>query len=235
MKTGLNERKILVIAHRGGGDLFLENTMTAFRKAEELGVDAIECDIHLTKDGTLVVAHDANLNRIAGIDRKISEMTAKEISEVKLKGGERIPFVDEVFKEINIPLVVELKSMETVKAVYGLLSSNPGNVKKSIFISFYHRALLLLKERFPNITTGALLAGFPVDPISVTRSCKSDTLSIYFEGLTKEYVDLCHQGGITVSVWTPNSEADIKDMIRIGVDLIASDRPDIVLRALNRM
>ena len=53
----------IVIAHRGGAELFTENTLTAFRKAEELGVDAIECDIHLTKDHHIVVMHDPDLKR----------------------------------------------------------------------------------------------------------------------------------------------------------------------------
>ncbi len=234
MKTNSNTKETLVIAHRGGGDLFPENTLTAFRQSEELGVDAIECDIHRTKDGKLVIAHDPDLNRIAGINKKITAMTSREISKVKLKSGESIPLLEEVLREIKIPLVVELKSMETVKEVIGLLTNNPGYAKKSIFISFYHKAILLMKERFPNVSTGALMAGFPVDPVSVAKSCRSDTLAIYYEGLTKEYVDMCHKGRISVSVWTPNSEADIKDMIKVGADLIASDRPDIVLKALNR-
>ncbi|EQD26758.1 glycerophosphodiester phosphodiesterase, partial [mine drainage metagenome] len=82
--------------------------------------------------------------------------------------------------------------------------------------------------------TGALIAGFPVDPVSVAKSCGSDTLSLYFEGVNKEYVELCHKGGIKVSVWTPNSEEEILDSVNAGVDSIASDKPDTVMKLLKR-
>ncbi|MCL5789897.1 MAG: hypothetical protein M1290_05485 [Candidatus Thermoplasmatota archaeon] len=234
MKSGTTKKGILVIAHRGGGELFTENTITAFKKAEELGVDAIECDIHLTKDDHIVISHDPDLKRMAGIDRRISEMSFDEISKVSLKGGERIPSIESVFEEVDIPLIVELKSLEMVGRVIRLLEERPDYLKKAVFISFYHKAMLIIKEKFENATTGALLAGFPVDPVSVVKSCKSDTLSIYYEGLSKDYVEMCHRGGIMVSVWTPNSESDIDAVIAAGVDSIASDRPDLVLRALGR-
>lgn len=224
----------MVIAHRGGSELFTENTMTAFRKAEGLGVDAIECDIHLTRDGKPVVIHDPDLKRIAGIDKLVSDLTFKEISEIRLPGEERIPALEEVWNEISTPLVVELKSADTIASVATILKQHPEYVKKCVIISFYHLALLLLRKEFPDLMTGALLAGFPVDPVSVAKSCGAGTISLYYEGVNREYVDLCHSGGIQVSVWTPNTESDIRDMIDAGVDAIASDRPDLVLKALAR-
>lgn len=226
--------KTTVIAHRGGAELFLENTLSAFKKAEELGVDAIECDVHLTKDGYLVVAHDPDLNRIAGIDQNIAEMTLAEISRIELKGGEHIPTLDKVLDSVKIPLVVELKNRSTVTEIVKLFKTHPEYIKKVVIICFDHRPLLFLKETFPEVATGALLAGYPIDPVAVAKACKTDTLSLYYEGLGKEYVDMCHASGIKVSVWTPNTEKDIRDMLNAGVDAIASDRPDIVLKMVGR-
>lgn len=226
--------RIGVIAHRGGSNLFQENTMTAFRKAEELGVDAIELDVHLSKDGHMMVIHDPDLERIAGDQRLVSEMTFEELRAVRLPGNEHIPELPEVLKEIRIPLVIELKSPRTLNAIVELFSANPEYVGKCVVISFFHSALKSLKEKFPELETGALIAGFPADPVGVAKACGSGTLSFYYEGIEKRYVDLCHSGGIKVSVWTPNSESDIKDMISAGVDSIASDRPDLVLKLLGR-
>lgn len=234
MKTDEKTGEITVIAHRGGAELFFENTITAFKKAQELGVDAIECDVHLTKDGQLVILHDPDLNRVAGINRLVSSMTLEEVLEVELQGGERIPTLEQALKEVTIPLVVELKHRNTIQELFRLLSLHPEYTKKVIVISFDHRPLLMLKEKFPEVITGALIVGFPVDPASVARSCKADMLSLYYEGTSKDYVDHCHNSGVKVSVWTPNSEKDIEDMIEAGVDAIASDRPDIVLRKLGR-
>jgi glycerophosphoryl diester phosphodiesterase len=64
----------------------------------------------------------------------------------------------------------------------------------------------------------------------VAKSCKSNTLSLYFEGINRSYVDLCHKGGINVSVWTPNSEEEILSCINAGVDSIGTDRPDLAIK-----
>lgn len=234
MNINQQSGEIMVIAHRGGSQLFLENTMTAFRKVQELGVDAIEIDIHATSDGKLIVIHDPDLNRIAGIDRFVSDMTYDEVSRVELPGGERIPDFESVIREVKIPLVIELKTPDVITALITIFRENPDYVERCVVISFFHEILGVLKTEFPNLVTGALLAGFPSDPVSVAKSCNADTLSFYFEGLTKDYVDKCHSGGILVSVWTPNSEKEIAGAIAAGVDSIASDRPDLVLKALNR-
>lgn len=226
--------KTVVIAHRGGSQLFLENTLTAFKKVQELGVDAIEIDVHPTKDGKLVVIHDPDLNRIAGIDKFVSDMTFEEISNVELPGGEHIPELQEVLDIVHIPLVIELKSPETLKALTEIFRKNSGSVSRCVVISFFHDTLKMLKDQFPTLETGALLVGFPSDPLTVARSCGSSVLSFHFEGLTRDYVERCHRDGLKVSVWTPNTEEEIAAVLATGVDSIASDRPDLVLKALKR-
>lgn len=228
------KEKTVVIAHRGGAGLFEENTLDAFRKVQELGVDAMECDVHLTADGHLVVLHDPDLERVAGIRRKVSEMTLAEVKQVRLKGGSEIPTLDEVLEKTSIHIVIELKDASTVMAITELLEKHPEYLKRCAVICFYHRAVLMLKEKFPDLETGALLAGFPVDPVSVALAARTETLALYYEGLTADYVSQCHDGGIQVSVWTPNAEEEIREMIDIGVDAIATDRPDIALRLTGR-
>ena len=228
------EEGITVIAHRGGAELFSENTLTAFRKSVELGVDAIECDVQLSKDGQLVIVHDSNLNRVAGIDKNVSDLTMDEISRIELPGGEKIPSLESALKSIDAPLVIELKSLETASALSGLFEKNPDYVNKCIVISFFHDAILMMRSRYPSLMTGALIAGFPVDPASVAKSCSTGMLSFNYNGLTEEYVERCHQGGVLVSVWAPGTEKEISDCLKAGVDAIGSDRPDLVLKAIGR-
>ena len=100
---------------------------------------------------------------------------------------------------------------------------------RCIFISFFHEALYALKQRFPEASCSALLAGFPMDPVSMVRQCGCDTISVNYEGLTKDFVDKCHKGGIRVSVWAPSDSDGIRSSLNAGVDAIASDRPDLVI------
>ncbi len=226
--------KLVVIAHRGGAGLYAENTMDAFRKVQDLGVDAIECDVHPTKDGRLVVIHDPDLNRVAGIDRKVSEVTLEEIRKVRLKDGSGIPTLEELLEEVKVHIVIELKDAGTIGALSAIFSEHPEYVDRCAVICFYHRALLPLKEAFPRLVTGALLAGFPVDPVSVAKAAGAEVLALNFEGVTADYVNLCHRGGIAVTVWTPNTEDEIRAMMEAGVDSIATDRPDIALKLAGR-
>ncbi|MDE6676923.1 MAG: phosphodiesterase, partial [Clostridia bacterium] len=115
------------IAHRGLHDAVKpENSLAAFRAAIERGY-AIETDVRLTKDGQLVVFHDDTLTRMAGIKRRVNELTADELSEIPLAGtNECIPLFSEFLKELNgkAPLLLEIKneSGANVKAFIGKIS-----------------------------------------------------------------------------------------------------------------
>ena len=226
-------KEIFVIAHRGGGNLFSENTLSAFTGVEALGVDAVECDVQVTRDGNLAVIHDPDLKRTAGIDLRVRDLDTIEINKVKLEGGENIPMLEEVIDVIKIPVVIELKSMETVSSIIRLFGRRPEFLNRSVLISFFHDALLMMKQKFPYVACGALIAGFPVDPVSMVKQCGCDTIAINYEGLTASYVDRCHEGGLRVSVWAPNDATGIRDSLNAGVDAIGSDRPDLVIDLIN--
>ena len=229
MPLRYNGRDVFVIAHRGGGGLYPENTMAAFIGVQNMGVDAVECDVQLTKDGKLAVIHDPDLKRLAGIDTQVRDVDSKEIRKIKLKSGDKILLLEDLLDRITIPIVIELKSVDTISSLFDILEKSPELLGRCIFISFFHEALYALKQRFPEASCGALLAGFPIDPVSMVRQCGCDTISLNYEGLTKDYVDRCHEGGVRVSVWAPSDSDGIRSSLNAGVDAIASDRPDLVI------
>ena len=229
MPLRYNGRDVFIIAHRGGGGLFPENTMAAFMGVQNMGVDAVECDVQLTKDGKLAVIHDPDLKRLAGIDTQVRDVDSKEIRRIKLKSGDKILLLEDLLDRITIPIVIELKSVDTISSLFDILEKSPELLGRCIFISFFHEALYALKQRFPEASCGALLAGFPIDPVSMVRQCGCDTISLNYEGLTKDYVDRCHEGGVRVSVWAPSDSDGIRSSLNAGVDAIASDRPDLVI------
>lgn len=226
--------KVAVIAHRGGAGLFPENTMKAFTGVQKYGVDGIELDIHATRDGRLVVVHDPDLNRLAGLDRLVSEMSHDEIAEVELASGDRIPDLESVLEGVDIPLYIELKDPKAVQPLIRIFRNHPEYIGKSSVISFLHELLKPFRDEFPGIVTGALVAELPEDPVSIVENCGASMLAVYYMELTGEYVKKCHEAGIMVNVWTPNDENVISDMIEAGVDSITSDRPDIVKQILER-
>ncbi len=225
-------KNVFIIAHRGGSSSF-ENSISSFLGAQEMNVDAVECDVHSTKDGKLVISHDPDLKRIAGIDRKINEMSYEEISMIRLPNGEKIPTLDELLEIMKIPVVIEIKSYETAFALLSLFSRRKDFIEKCVIISFFHEAIKVMKREIPDLMCGVLFAGFPVDPVSMARNSECNMISIYYEGLTAQYVEKCHEGGIMVTVWAPNDENDIRYSLEAGVDGIGSDRPDLVIKIIN--
>ena len=229
MPLRYNGRDVFVIAHRGGASLFPENTLAAFMGVQKIGVDAVECDVQLTKDGKLAVIHDSDLKRLADIDMQVRDIESREIKKIRLKSGDKILLLEELLDRVSIPLVIELKSADTIVSLFSILEKDREIIHKCIFISFFHEALYALKQKFPEASCGALLAGFPMDPVSMVKQCGCDTIALNYEGLTKDYVDKCHEGGIRVSVWAPGDNEGIRASLSAGVDAIASDRPDLVI------
>ena len=140
------------IAHRGlHTKEFTENGMKAFKNAIDHGV-AFEFDIHLTKDGELVVCHDENLKRTTGKDGIIEDLTLKEIKEYRLLDGGEIPTLQEVFdlNKERVPMVIELKvfrkNYKELAAKAKEAFKNIKDKKNAMIISFDPRSLWPLKK-----------------------------------------------------------------------------------------
>lgn len=154
-------------AHRGLHDLqqgIPENSLPAFRRAAEQGYGA-ELDLHLTRDGRLAVMHDDSLQRICGVDRRISRSTAAELADCRLSGtAERIPFFEEVLEIFagKAPLIVELKvdgnnAAALCEAAMALLDGYAGTFCVE---SFDPRAVLWFRRHRPEICRGQLCENY---------------------------------------------------------------------------
>lgn len=149
-----------VVAHRGACTEALENSWSAFRTAVAIGADRIELDVHLTADNHVVILHDEGLQRTAGIDKTLRQLTRKEIRDtIHLSNGEALPFLDEVTDELleKIELNVEIKAegVAIVDAIGKLYSGHP--LANKIIISSFNRATCALSaSRFPRVKVALL-------------------------------------------------------------------------------
>lgn len=220
-----------VVAHRGGGDLFPENTLTAFKSVARLGVDFIECDVHLSADGHLMVVHDRSLARTANVQAHVDDLSRDELARLNAGDGGGIPALEDVLRVVDVPLRVELKSPGTLDALVDLLHQHPSLKDRMTPTSFNHLLMQELNRTVKGLMTGALLSGLPVHPGTVTREAGCQFLSLQYRMLTRSYVERCHQEGVILTAWTPNDLEDIRDLIGMGIDGLTSDRPDLVLQA----
>ncbi len=248
----------LVYAHRGGSALRPENTLAAFEHGLSLGADGLEFDVHLSRDGVVVVHHDDTLERTTDGSGPLKALTVSELERVDaghrfspagrsgypFRGqGLRIPTLRQVLERHQVPLIIELKSPESVLARKTIDEIRlAGAVDRVALGSFYYRVLRAARAYEPRIATGAaqeetrwaLYRSWVRWPIgrSAYREFQVPERSGRTIIVTPHFIDHAHRSGLPVKVWTVDDRADIDRLLDWGVDAIISDRPDVAVEAV---
>ena len=242
---------INVISHRGANRRAPQNTIPAFRKSLEIGVDGFETDVHLTQDGVPVICHNYDIEATSNGKGPIRDKSFEELRKFDFGSyfstvyvETKIPALDEFLalcKENPVKVMnIELKppkdkSLEIVKITidkvkeYGLFNS--------LIISSFSPAIIKeCKNVDENTKTGFLycqknkdyVSRLMFDYVNVAKALRADYLHPQSYCVTKRYVEKLHENGIGVNPWTVDSDREIKRMIACGVDGIITDVPDRV-------
>ncbi|MCS7286080.1 MAG: glycerophosphodiester phosphodiesterase family protein [Anaerolineae bacterium] len=240
--------KTLILGHRGAKGYAPENTFPSFQKALELGVDIIELDVHITKDGRIIVCHDDSLDRTTGLRKLIGESTWDEIRNLDAGkwfgpefAGAKIPLLEEVLEWARgrIPLVVEIKrgfgEREDIVEKTVEIIKECKMEREVELISFDHRFVRKAKEIAPEIPGGILYVGALIDPVRAARDALADALHPHFAYVDKALIEKAHEAGLAVSAWVVNDPETARLLALWGVDCIGSDYPDRVKKALESL
>ncbi len=225
---------MMIMGHRGAAALEPENTLLSIKKAIEIGVNAVEIDVHLSKDKEIVVIHDSTLDRTTNGTGPVSNYTLSELKKLNAGIGETIPTLKEVMEltDKKVRLVVELKEKDTEKIVVEQIKKN--GFKDNVYvISFWHRLVKNVKEMDSGIKTGVLLVGCPVDT-SIADQISADALVMKYTFVDAEFVELSHNNGLKVFIWNIDDPDLIKPFVDIGVDGIGSNNPGILVDYFRR-
>ena len=227
---------IEVIGHRGAAGLEPENTLRSVRRAVELGVDRVEVDVRVSRDGRLVIMHDETVDRTTNGHGYVSELTFDELRSLDAGMGEKIPTLEEILKFTmgKVKLEIELKVPEATEPTIQLIEELNAE-KDVIVISFIHELLERVHDLNPNIKTGALFFEVPKDILHRAQKVHAGSIHIYYRNVDSELVKEAHRSGLEVAVWNPNRIEEMREMIGLGVDAIGSDRPDILIQLLRDM
>ncbi|MFH1175371.1 MAG: glycerophosphodiester phosphodiesterase family protein [bacterium] len=225
---------MLKIGHRGAKGYEPENTLASFKKALDLGVDAIELDVYVCETGELVVIHDDKVDRTTNGEGLVEEKTFEELQALDAGNGNKIPTLEEALNLINKKAIVniELKGEKTAKPVSELLKRyiTKKRWQSDLFLvsSFSHRELFDFHNLMPQIRTGALVVGIPLGYAKFAEKLGAYSVNLSMEFINQDFVDDAHKRGMKVFVWTVNDLDDIERMKKLGVDGIFSDFPDRV-------
>jgi glycerophosphoryl diester phosphodiesterase len=245
----------LVAAHRGGALLWVENSLPAFREALALGVGALEFDLHLTADGEVVVIHDPTLDRTTSGTGAVRDATLAALAPIRLKTRdgavttERIPTLAQVL-DLAAPTRVELLPEIKVGAdrqrypgieekVLALLGSRRV-LDRATIQAFQPETISRLRTLEPTARTMLLVGrgqieragAVPADAVEWARAVGATELGVDHRIIDRSLAAAAAIAGLRLSAWTVNEEVDIRRMIDLGVGVVMSDRPDLVLRIL---
>ncbi|HJW66045.1 MAG TPA: glycerophosphodiester phosphodiesterase family protein [Candidatus Bathyarchaeia archaeon] len=219
---------MLRIGHRGARAYEPENTLQSFRKALEMGVDAIEFDVRRTKDNHIVIIHDADVKRTTNGKGLVADLTLKEIKDLSTEKDEKIPTLEEALELLDskVKILVELKEQGIEEKVLSIVCAK--KLEKNVIItSFLEPALKKIRELNPEVETGLIYAKHP-NPLKSALELKTNYLLPLYRFTHTANVEKAHQNGLKVLVWTINTEEEAEEYDKKGVDGIATDKPDIL-------
>ena len=225
-----------LIGHRGAPRERPENTLASFLRALDLGADAVELDVHATRDGVVVVHHDfvprATPSSPALARRPIAQLTAAELATFRVE-GEPIPRLSEVLAALGgrAKVYVEIKGRDIEAAVIDTILGAAAERSTAVH-SFDHRAVLRAREQDPKLPSGILLASYLIEPASALRAAKARDYWQESSMIDENLVDAVHRANGRVIAWTVNDPEHARRLAAMGVDGICTDVLQIVGPAL---
>lgn len=228
------------IAHRGSSGAYPENTRLAFEKAIGAGIDIIELDCQLSKDGHVVVFHDDRLGRTARVRGSVKAKTLKQLRKLDVGAwfkksfkGERILTLEEVMGVVagKVDLILDLKTFPRsplgIELKILFILSHYQYLERTMLSSFDYSSLRRLRELAPEARLGILYGvGMKDNPFQMARELQAFSLQAQKDLVTPAFLDRAKQVGLKTLVWTVNEVTEMEKFLSLGVDGIISDFPE---------
>ena len=234
----------LVIAHRGLALDHPENTLPAFQAATSAGADILETDVHISRDGQVIIAHDSNLDRVAGRPGVVRDFTASQLADIDLGGGVGFPTLVELLEALpHAKLNIDLKTPDVVPAFVDVIKQM--NAQERVLVaSFDDQTRAWATSELPGVSTSASKKHF-FPGLACAALSRTGCLKKIFDGIdaiqtptsylgvpitTKRFIGQLTAIGKQVHVWTINEEAQMRELLDKGATGIVTDRTDIAVR-----
>ncbi|GGT93584.1 glycerophosphodiester phosphodiesterase [Streptomyces lateritius] len=216
----------LTIGHRGVMGVEPENTLRSFVRAEEAGMDAIELDLHLSKDGALVVMHDAEVDRTTDGSGPIAELTLAELRELDAGDGERVPLFEEVLDAVRSPVQAEIKDVAAARTLAEVMNRRDLTERVEV-LSFHDEALAEIARHVPDVRTALVAEERYADVVDRAKAVGAGALVLNIQHLTLETVEHAHREGLRVIGWVVNTQEHLRLARALELDGATTDYPEI--------
>ncbi|ANM11250.1 MULTISPECIES: glycerophosphodiester phosphodiesterase family protein [unclassified Rhizobium] len=237
-----------IIGHRGGRNLWPENSLSGFRNLAQMPVDGVEFDIHLTKSGEILVIHDPTLERTTDAHGPVADLAPGKHREIRLRNSdaEAIPTLEEVlavFKDTPLELHIELKNHADGTPYEGLAAKafaaveRIGLVERSILTSFHPDVLADIRNAAPGVRTLSSFDAKSAERLGLASGLNlmkqySDIIAVEKSLLQAKWDEITRLVPVDrLGAWVPNETRDLEYWLAKPIRQITTDRPDLALQA----
>ncbi|MBT3162378.1 glycerophosphodiester phosphodiesterase [Streptomyces sp. Vc74B-19] len=216
----------LTIGHRGVMGVEPENTLRSFVAAQEAGLDVIELDLHLSKDGALVVMHDARVDRTTDGTGAIADKTLDELRALDAGRGERVPLFTEVLDAVHTPLQAEIKDVRAARALAEVMNGR-GLADRVEVASFHDEAIAEIARLVPGVRTALVAGRYGTDVVDRAVAVGASRLCLNIRRITLEVVEHARKADLSVFGWVVNTQDHLRLVRALGLDGATTDHPEI--------
>lgn len=238
------DQKLIITAHRGASGWAPENTLAAFKKAIDMGSDYSELDVHLSKDGEVVLLHDSELDRTTDGEGGMWNYTLAELKKLDAGSwfsaefaGEPLPTLREVIRavkgkmKLNIEIKISGNEPDIAEKVVEIVRAE-NFIDECMITSFDKAAVVRCKKIAPEIKTGFI---FNEKNTEDYLNGSWEILSCKYTVVNQDFVNGARKAGKLIHVWTVNEKDMMKKIIAFGVDGIITNYPDRLHEVLKEM
>ncbi|WP_129667301.1 glycerophosphodiester phosphodiesterase [Phytoactinopolyspora endophytica] len=214
--------------HRGAMSVSPENTMESFRLAVEQGANELELDLRLSKDGALVVIHDATVDRTTDGSGAVSDMTFDELRALDAGGGQQIPSFDEVLAGTDARLQVEIKDPDVVDNLVDVLQRRPDDADRVSPTCFDPKTISVLAARLPGCVVGLINQTGSTETVAEAQELGARRVLFGWPGTDQALVTHAQERGLYYNVWLVNTPEQLYDAAALGVNGFTTDYPPLL-------
>ncbi|MDH6553103.1 glycerophosphoryl diester phosphodiesterase [Streptomyces sp. SAI-208] len=203
-----------------------ENTLRSFVAAQQAGLDVIELDLHLSKDGALVVMHDTHVDRTTDGTGPIAEKTLTELRALDAGRGERVPEFEEVLDTVRSPLQAEIKDIAAARALAEVMLRRD-LVSRVEVSSFHDEAIAEIGRLVPGVRTALIGSRFGPDIVERAVEAGAGTVCLNIRRLTLEVVEAARKADLKIIGWVVNTQDHLRLVRALELDGATTDYPEI--------
>jgi glycerophosphoryl diester phosphodiesterase len=233
-----------IVGHRGASHLAPENTLASVKLAWELGADAVEIDVHLSKDKKIIVIHDADTKRTTPDDLEVAQTDAANLTKLdagsykdKKYSAEKLPLVDEILATIpqGKQLLVEVKCGPEIVPILKREFERTKKTSQVFVISFNFEVVVASKTQMPAVPAlwltkskrnpAGIYQPHEVALIDKVKKGKLDGFGVHYAGVSLEFATAVKRAGLKLYVWTVDQPDEAKRFKALEIDGLISNRP----------